>query len=292
MHATTRTHIPLPTRWKLARFDRMLRKHADTMAGWFGQAQTEAMRAEMLGEYRRLLPRVPYVGGRRNRYTPALEMSARALAIHRVFLRHGGTVEQAGQILHDWAKAMFGAVPGPLRGPMLAPKRARAEKQARWTQQSRYPGDWYNEIVEGDGRTFDWGIDITECGVVKFLHAEGADELTPYICDLDYASFEGTGVELIRTKTLAWGCDRCDFRFKTPGETTAPWPPVFAERHCGPATCRRGGCGRASGGSATCRPGPAPRRCGRRSGPTAGPPWGRTGRGSRSPARRRGRASS
>lgn len=79
MHATTRTHIPLPTRWKLARLDRILRKHTDTMTERFGPEQTARM----------------------------------------------------------------------------------------------------------------------------------------------------------RTETLAWGCDRCDFRFRTPGETTAPWPPVFAERHCG-----------------------------------------------------------
>jgi hypothetical protein len=116
---------------------------------------------------------------------------------------------------------------------MLRPRRSRAEKQARWTQQRRYAGDWLNEIVDGDGRTFDWGIDITECGLVTFLHAQGADDLTPYLCDLDYVMAEAAGVGLTRTKTLAWGCDRCDFRWKIPGETIATWPPTFGERRCG-----------------------------------------------------------
>lgn len=89
------------------------------------------------------------------------------------------------------------------------------------------------EFVEGDGETFDFGIDFTECAYQKFLHAQGADELTPYGCDCDYAIAEVMGYELRRTKTLAWGCDRCDFRIYLDGETSAPWPPSFVEQTCG-----------------------------------------------------------
>lgn len=43
------------------------------------------MRAEILQEYRRLVPGVPYIGGRRNMYTPLLmSAGAQALATHRV----------------------------------------------------------------------------------------------------------------------------------------------------------------------------------------------------------------
>jgi len=41
------------------------------------------------------------------------------------------------------------------------------------------------------------------------------------------------GVGVTRTKTLAWGCDKCDVRFSKHGETAAPWPPGFNERTCG-----------------------------------------------------------
>jgi hypothetical protein len=116
---------------------------------------------------------------------------------------------------------------------MLRPRRARAEKQARWTQERRYAADWLIEIVDGDGEDFDWGIDITECGLVKYLDAQGAGELTPYLCDLDYVMAQAADVGLRRTKTLAWGCDGCDFRWEIPGTTTASWPPAFGERRCG-----------------------------------------------------------
>jgi len=42
-------------------------------------------------------------------------------------------------------------------------------------------------------------------------------------------------LDMQRTKTLAWGCDRCDFRYSKHGVTSAGWPPEFVERTCGQA---------------------------------------------------------
>ena len=99
--------------------------------------------------------------------------------------------------------------------------------------QSHFKVTVVSERFDGDGETFDFGIDHTECGNVKYLNAQDADELTPYICDLEYVTIKAMGFGVQRTKTLAWGCDRCDFRFSKNGVTSAPWPPEFAERTCG-----------------------------------------------------------
>jgi hypothetical protein len=80
------------------------------------------------------------------------------------------------------------------------------------------------EHVEGDAETFDWGRDYIECGIVKFLHSQGADELTPCLCLTDYALFGALGIELKRTMTLAEGDKKCDFRFKK-GDSASGWPP-------------------------------------------------------------------
>ena len=148
------------------------------------------MRREMLDEYRSLIPQVPDVGGRRNRWSSGLTLSAWALAVYRVVLRRGGDAQDAGKVAYDYVRGMVGRVPGPLRARMLGPRRARAQSQARWTQQRRYPGDWVSEVVDSAGQPFDLGMDVTECGIVKFLHAQGADELTPYLCHLDYVTAE------------------------------------------------------------------------------------------------------
>ena len=114
----------------------------------------------------------------------------------------------------------------------------QAQKEARRSRQRRYPDDWVYEYVPGDGTSYDLGRDYTECAIVKFLHAQDADELCPYLCDLDWVAAEVMGYGFKRTKTLAWGCDRCDLRMTKDATTTAPWPPRFVERTCGrpPAT--------------------------------------------------------
>ena len=222
----------------VGKFDRFLKRSGGALIDRFGEQTAAVMRGEMLDEYRRLIPEVPYIGGRRNIYSDALALAPRALALYRVVVRHGGTLEDTGELLHLMTKAQMERIPKVLRhwfgrqrfGRL---RKRKVERAARRSQARRYPGDFVFQRIDGDGKTFDFGIDITECGIVKFLNAQGADELCPYGCELDYVTFEAMGIGLARTKTLAWGCDRCDFRLSKHGTTTALWPPEFVERTCG-----------------------------------------------------------
>lgn len=233
MTVTTAARTDLATRWKVRRFERFLNHTIDSLNARFGAAEAAAMRREMRDEYRVLLPQVPDIGGRRNPLTSSLAMSTWALAVYRVVLRHGGDAQLVGDVLHGYLQTMLGRVPGPLRFQLLGHHRGRLERIARRSQQRRYPDDWVGQVVDGTGQPFDFGIDWTECGIEKLFRAQGAPELTPYLCAMDYLSAQAAGEGLTRTKTLSWGCDRCDFRFTHPGTTTATWPPDFPERTCG-----------------------------------------------------------
>ncbi|MEA2023488.1 MAG: L-2-amino-thiazoline-4-carboxylic acid hydrolase [Actinomycetota bacterium] len=222
----------------VGRFDRYSERWGDALVDRFGEETVVVMRGEMLDEYRRLIPEVPYIGGWRNSKSGHLSFAARALALYRVVIRHGGSLEDTGELLHRTAQAETERFPrvvrhGAGRYYFTRLRRWRLERAARKSQARRYPGDWVFERIDGDGETFDFGMDTTECGIVKFFHAQEADELGPYLCDLDYVKYEGIGTGLRRTKTLAWGCDRCDFRYSKQGVTSAPWPPEFVERTCG-----------------------------------------------------------
>ena len=87
-------------------------------------------------------------------------------------------------------------------------------KAASKSQERAHPADWVFSFVEGDGEEFDWGIDFTECRIVKFFRAQGAGELAPYLCLGDFPISDAFGTGLIRNTTIAEGGDRCDFRFK------------------------------------------------------------------------------
>ena len=57
------------------------------------------------------------------------------------------------------------------------------------------------------------GDGLHECGIVKYLSRQGAPELAPYLCWIDYPVFAAMRVKLIRTEALAQGGQKCDFRF-------------------------------------------------------------------------------
>jgi hypothetical protein len=88
------------------------------------------------------------------------------------------------------------------------------KRRAAASQQRRYPKDFVFFVVEGDGKTFDWGVDYTECAICKLYQQEGAENFTRYLCPLDAAMSERMGLGLERTQTLAEGAAYCDFRFK------------------------------------------------------------------------------
>lgn len=50
------------------------------------------------------------------------------------------------------------------------------------------------------------------------MNDQGAEEFAPYVCLSDISLGEALGWGLIRSETLADGCQRCNFRFKKGGE--------------------------------------------------------------------------
>ncbi|MBW1814219.1 MAG: L-2-amino-thiazoline-4-carboxylic acid hydrolase, partial [Deltaproteobacteria bacterium] len=91
------------------------------------------------------------------------------------------------------------------------------QKIKKWSTESQkrqYPGDWVATFIEGDRREFDYGFDMTECGILKFFRAHSADEIVPYICvSMDGIFSKAFNRGLVRTMTLAEGYDRCNFRY-------------------------------------------------------------------------------
>lgn len=197
--------------------DKVISRVQSDLVARYGEVDADVIHKQILIEFERLLPQIPYIGGRKNSLTVFLLQSAWALAFYRVLQRHGGSVEDAGELLQQGAEAMFNATPKFLRhlyGRMRLSKLRypRMAAVARETQKREYPGNWVQEFIVGGGEAFDIGIDYTECGIVKFLEAQNASELTPYLCQTDYAALEAMGLHLERTETIASGCQRCNFR--------------------------------------------------------------------------------
>jgi hypothetical protein len=198
---------------------RLVSAGREVLRAQYGDAAAETLLRESLAEFERLIPALPYIGGTANPLTANLVQAAVALALYRVMRRHGKTLEETGEILYRSTEAYAQRYPRILRGllgvySLSAFGRRRSRAMAARTRERRYPGDWVRVHVKGDGKSFLYGADYLECGIVKFLHNQGADELAPYLCRTDYAVFGAMGIELIRTTTLAEGGEKCDFRFR------------------------------------------------------------------------------
>ncbi len=69
-------------------------------------------------------------------------------------------------------------------------------------------------FVIGNGKDFTWGADYIKYGNYEFVKEQEVEEFVPYVCMSDIALSNALGWGLIRTGTLADGCETCDFRFK------------------------------------------------------------------------------
>lgn len=203
----------------LRNFDKVVKRLKKVYVFPYDDDVTDILVRETRQEYEALIPQLPYIGGKKNPLTRALIISAWALAQYRVLKRHGKTVEESGKLFREVFEAVLNSYPklllhclGRLSFTKFWVKQLK--KQAAKSQELQYPGDWVYTFVEGVDKEFDYGIDYSECGVCKYLQAQSAPELAPFICLLDFPMYKAFGARLVRTMTIAEGADKCDFRLK------------------------------------------------------------------------------
>jgi len=217
-HKSTETYFISRKSKLLKDFDNLMKIVKGVFVSQYGEKSTETIVSEARQEYSNIIPEIPYIGQSRI-LVRFMTGTAQSLAIYRVLKSHGKTVEETGKLYYLICEAILNSYPRVVR--WLIGKASfskfflRALKKGALKSQERlYPGGYVFSFVDGDGSEFDYGVDYFECGGCKFLHKQGASELAPYICTADIVYSESFGWGLTRTKTIAEGYEKCDFRFK------------------------------------------------------------------------------
>ncbi len=185
----------------------------------YGKDIAESVVSETIQRFEALLSGIPYIGGSENILTENLYLSAAMLAMYQSLKARGGTVEEIARLIYQGTSSFYTSFPFRLmlrwQGRQLFDRKRIDQRQraAAASQKKRFTEDWIFDVVEGDGKDFEFGVDYTECGIVKYLAEQGAPELAPYLCWLDYPMCKAMQVKLVRTETIAQGCERCNFRF-------------------------------------------------------------------------------
>jgi len=211
----------------LGLFDTHAEASRPFLAQAYGDAFAEAILREARERHEALISEIPYIGGDENPMTRHLIRSTTSLALYQAMKAHGKKSRETGKVIYDAVAASVSELPRRPCKHLTAEYVSEEQRQARQSQERRYPGDWVWEFVEGDGIQFDYGYDFLECGTQKLYRAHGADEFLPFYCYLDFVTQRTTGWGFARSMTLAEGHERCDFRWKKGGRTMKGWPPPF-----------------------------------------------------------------
>ena len=206
----------------------------------FGKERTAEIMREIRTNYTSLTPSVPYIGGKENMFTEWLTYGVYYLAVYRVLKPLGYSMDQIGEVIYKTYEDMadypkwFLRIVGRLKYGGSYTSRLRLAVED--SQKGQYPCGWVGTFVKGNGHQFDYGIDMTECGIWKSYVAHNAQELAPYMCLSDYVVSKAFDRGLVRHYTIAEGGDRCDFRYKKGRETFVyplrnGWPPRFLNKH-------------------------------------------------------------
>ncbi len=209
-------------------FDRLMKNGKKVLVSRYGDDFANMLAAETRQEYESLIPQIPYIGGVEP-WTRQLILTTLFLAIYRAMKSHGKTADEAWKLCSDMEEVFLHSIPRFVRNLMRNSAFTRKQlnqyrKQAAESPKRQYPGGDVCTIIEGEGEEFDYGIDITECAKCKFYRDQDAEEFLPYICLVDKLWAEALDYGLVRTRTLADGFDRCDFRLKKDGITRVDSP--------------------------------------------------------------------
>jgi hypothetical protein len=178
-----------------------------------------------------LLPDLPYIGGDNNTLTPTFYQSALALAFYQVMKQQGETLEESGKTLYQAMRALI-LTPEVLGGADIKMANSQAARDyfkntAAYSQKRQYPEDWLYYFVQGDGVSFDYGVDYQECAICKYFKSQNAFELARYLCLGDYPISQQYETGLVRSTTLANGGTVCDFRYQSGRQPNIEWMPEF-----------------------------------------------------------------
>ena len=194
----------------------------------FGAPQSQVMAQQAMARFEALLPGFPDVGGARNWDTQFIPIAAWYVALYQPMKAAGKSAEDVGRLVYEIYQIELAHLPpeqARAEGNALFTPATQAEMRAwaDWTQRRQYPANWVAKFIPGDGQTFDYGYDYSECGLVKYFKSQGVPELAPYVCLNDFIKSATIGSGLQRSHTLAQGDQLCDFRYRHGRAVTQNW---------------------------------------------------------------------
>ncbi|MBW2525463.1 MAG: L-2-amino-thiazoline-4-carboxylic acid hydrolase [Deltaproteobacteria bacterium] len=209
----------------LRKHDRMFRRVRRILTDREGAAFADQVVADTRSELERMLPGLPYVGGRRNPWTSIIVVNGSFIALYRAMRRQGKGERDTVAVGCELADGLFRPVPSWLLrsggGLLVAALPHVLGRAAARSQERRYPEDWVFRI-EGRSDEYDLALVMEECAVIKLYDALDVPELKPYCSFFDVTYSRHMNLGLDASQTLGLGCSTCRLLYKRGRPTAIP----------------------------------------------------------------------
>ena len=208
-------------------FDKIAKRARKYLNNRYGDDFTKLIIAETRDRFDQIIPKIPYIGGRKNQFTSVMILVGWLISFFQVMRVHGKSEEEVNAIFCEVADDYFKSLPrlflwflGKIVFTNLFLRRMK--KQADKSQKHQYPDDFVYKFVKGNGKNFDWALELSECAVNKFYKAQEVEELKPYcnFFDITYSKYLGMGINA--NETIGNGCKTCKLQYKKGRETQVP----------------------------------------------------------------------
>ncbi len=184
---------------------------------------------ETMREFEVSLGALPDIGGSSNAFMSSFLLATVAKGLIHALEQRQLEASAIGKIIYDttdiYANSFSPVLRWLARMQQFSKKSVKKlETYAIDTQSRRYPENWVVTNVPGDGNSFDYGYDVSECAVLKLFKKAGLEKYMPYVCATDLAIAKALGTGMQQTQRLSLGGRCCNFRYKKGGSTQPGWP--------------------------------------------------------------------
>jgi len=210
----------------LSNFDKKIGIFRKVLLQQLGIPKTEMILKEIKVEYINLIPEIIHIESKKNFLLREFKNISIALAFSKVMKQFSYSKEEIAVLIYEIQKEMYNsAITGKINimrivfnslnsFPLNLIYKNIIKIYGKAAEKREKMSNMQIHYIKGDGKNFDYGVDILSCPIYDMWQKHDVIDILPYVCLFDFFKSAITNSGLIRTMTLSEGREKCDNRFK------------------------------------------------------------------------------
>jgi len=220
------TYYTKQTKKLLKQYGKVSKKLLVLLSSKYGNTLAKEIVDKTRIEYESLIPKIPYIGGRSNYFSPIMLINGWIIALYSVLKTKDKPIEDLVYFCKAITDSFFNSIPGFIHQIIKKMAFNRLvillfQRQANQSQKKRYPADFVYTIKKGT-TDCDWGFEFEECAVMKLYDQLGVPELKPYCCFFDLTYSQKWAMGFDGRHTIGLGNKVCKMYYKKNRKTVVP----------------------------------------------------------------------